>query len=209
MTVIIVGSGPLSAEIRGADIDAHTVVRMWNCEWQSSERYGSRYDYGLITRIEDAEKAVRLPTQSWFLYNVPHEPLSAQLNGIAVTHWNHIPWLKKARSMNARTYGKAFKFTRGFVAVAQTIHHLRPKRIVIVGMDVLRNGATSAKYYDIEALPYYVSKHPRLAAGLPHWADDEMPPGRDYLGPHDFKVEAALVRSLAAETGTALDWRSA
>ena len=206
MTVVVVGSGPWSGN--RTDIDGHPVVRMWNHEWQPADRYGTRYDYGLITIEQDARCASRCPAVSWFFYNTAHEPAVSEINGGAVVTLKHHRWLQRATELGARpgTPGKAIKFTRGFAAVAGAIDQLRPGRVVIIGMDLLRDGATPSKYYDPAALPYYVNRYPSLAKANPAWAADTMPEGWLRDGPHDYSVEAVLIRALAAEAGTEIAW---
>jgi hypothetical protein len=204
-TVVVIGSG-VADTVRCA-VDDHTVVRMWDWDWQPPDRYGSRFDYGLITTTQDTKDAVRLPTKAWFFYNVPHEPLISVLNGIDVIAWDHAPCFRRAIALGARsTNGKAVKFTRGFAAVAATLTFLRPKRVVVIGMGILCNGVTGSRYYDSAALPYYVNHYPNMAKVNPQWAANELTAGLVREGPHDFSTEAVLIRELAAETGALLIW---
>lgn len=206
-TVIVIGCGPVGADLRGADIDKHPVVRMWNHEWQPADRFGSRYDYGMITTTKDAQIAARRPKKSWFLYNVPHEVVISSVNDVPVIVFDHMPWYVKAKIIGATPASKkALKFSRGFAAVAGVIEHLNPKLIRCIGMDVLKNGVTSSKYYDPDALPFYVQSYPKLAAAVPEWAADEIPAGRIRNGPHDFWAESLMIRELAAEAGTEIVW---
>src|SRR4051812_15393687 len=82
-TIVVIGSGPTSPGLRSAFVDGHPVVRMWNHEWQPVERYGTRYDYGLITTNDDARLATRRPASGWFFYNVPSETVAQKINGDA------------------------------------------------------------------------------------------------------------------------------
>jgi hypothetical protein len=209
-TVVVIGAGPTSPQLRAADIDIHPVVRMWNHEWQPTDRYGSRFDYGVITTTQDARDAVRAPARSWFFYNVPHEQVSSgHLGGAGLVVLDNERWFRRAVALGAKSGSrKALKFTRGFAAVAAVIEHVRPERILVVGMDVLRTGATGVRYYDPAALPWYVRRYPQLAVVDPQWAADEMPPGLPRLGPHDFSAEAVLIRQLAAEAGIEIVWDS-
>lgn len=195
--------------MRGADVDGHEVLRMWNHDWQPAERYGSRYDYGLFTSTEDAQCTSKQPTRSWFFYNIPHEKAVFNINEKPVITLDHDRWYRDAKKLGAEpeTSKKALKFTRGFAAVAAAIEHLRPSRIIGIGLDILRNGMTGVRYYDDAALPYYVKAYPLLARAIPRWAKDEMPVGQRRDGPHDYGVEAALVRLVAAEAGVELAWQ--
>jgi hypothetical protein len=191
----------------GADIDKYPVVQMWNHDWQSADRYGSRYDYGLATTLRDARDASRRPTKAWLFYNVPHEKAVQTINGDPVIFLDHMSWYKKAALHGARSFcNRALKFTRGFAAVAGVIQCLKPKRIIVIGMDVLCNGVTGVRYFDADALPFYVESYPQLAQNLPLWASNEFPSGLRGDGPHDFSAEAAVIRELAAEVGTKLVW---
>lgn len=208
-TVVVIGSGPTDPGMLGARVDSHTVVRMHNHVWQPVERYGSRYDYGLITSLQDAEDAhlaARRPAQSWLFYNVPGEQVVSEIHGNAVVLWEHKRWFHRAMAQGAQPGSpRVLKFTRGFAAVAATIEHLRPRRVVVLGMDILRNGKTGARYYDPAALPWYVKRYPRLAK-RPAWSSDTMPVGCRRDGPHDYEAEAALIRELASEAGVELVW---
>lgn len=204
-TVVVIGSGP-APELCGEKVDEHTVVRMWNHEWQPVERYGSRYDYGFITTMQDAEDALKCPAKSWLFYNVPSNHRVSEVNGKPVVLWNHRRWFDRAMARGARSAsGKPLKFTRGFAAVAATIEHLRPRRVVVIGMDILRNGATGLRYYDPAALPWYVKRYPGMTR-VPGWAADEMPAGVLREGPHDYDAEASLIRVLADEAGVEIVW---
>lgn len=206
MTVVVIGSGPADPDMCGAKVDRHTVVRMWNHEWQPVERYGSRYDYGFITTVQDAHDDIRRPAKSWLFYNVPSNHPVSEVNGKPVVLWNHRRWFDRALAQGARSAsGQTIKFTRGFAAVAATIEHIRPRRVVVIGMDILRNGATGPRYYDPAALPWYVERYPGLKK-IPGWAADEMPAGVPREGPHDYHAEAALIRALAAEAGVEIVW---
>lgn len=210
-TAIVIGSGAGPEEPRGAEIDRHLVVRMWNHEWQSSDRFGSRYDHGLITTLDDVQRATRRPAKSWFFYpatkGTRREATVAKIDDVDVIVLNHVRWSIKAHALKAKSAdGRGLKFTRGFVAVAGAIECLRPRRIIVIGMDVLRNGATSGKYFDRAALPFYVNSYKKLAMARPDWAADELPAGLTGEGPHDYAVEAVLIRALAAEAGTEIVW---
>lgn len=205
-TVVVVGCGP-AGQSSGKEIDRHPVVRMWNHEWQPADRFGSRYDYGMITARESALIAAKRPKKGWFFYNVPHEDEVSKIEDVPVIVLDHMRWYRHPAAQGAKPGGpKALKFSRGFAAVAGVIEHLRPKRILAIAMDVLCNGVTSAKYYDEAALPYYVKSYPNLAKISPAWAADEIPAGRVRNGPHDFQMEANLIRALAAEAGVELVW---
>ncbi len=205
-TVVVIGSGP-AGSISGKDIDRHPVVRLWNHEWQPADRYGSRYDYGLITTTDDAHSAARRPENAWLFYNVPHEKAVSSIDGKTVVALDHLRWFKKAQEKGARPAApRALKFTRGFAAVAGAIEYLRPRRVIVVGMDILRNGVTGSRYFDPAALPFYVKAYPLLARARPDWASDEMPAGWLRDGPHDYSAEAVLIREIAAEAGSELVW---
>jgi hypothetical protein len=211
-TVVVIGSGPASSGMVGASIDRHRVVRMCNHDWQPADRYGSRYDYGVITSLDDARAASRRPAKAWFFYPPSKgtrrdAAALSQIDGTDIIVVNHEKWFAQAMQMGAKSAtSRALKFTRGFAAVAGSIECLRPKRVVIVGMDILRNGATGAKYYDPAALPFYVQAYPNMATSWPAWAADELAAGVTRDGPHDYAAEAALIRKLAAEAGTELVW---
>jgi hypothetical protein len=206
-TVVVIGPGPSDHGMLGAYIDSHPVVQMWNHEWQPVDRYGSRYDYGLTTRMSDFQGASRTPGSAWFFYNVPHEQNPAAFNGKPVVVLDHARWQTRADALGARSaHGRGFKFTRGFAAVAGTIEHLAPRRVIVIGMDLLRNGVTGSRYYDPAALPFYLKSYPALAKAVPKWASDELPAGKLRDGPHDFSVEAVLIREIAAKAGTEIVW---
>jgi hypothetical protein len=205
-TVVVIGSGPTDPEMCGQKVDSHTVVRMWNHEWQPVERYGARFDFGLITTMQDAHDAPMRPAKSWLFYNVPSNPLVPEVNGKSVILWNHRRYFDRAIAQGARSVsGRTVKFTRGFAAVAATIEYLRPQRVVVIGMDILRNGVTGARYYDPAALPWYVKQYPGMTR-IPGWEANEMPEGVSREGPHDYGTEASLIRALAAEYGVELVW---
>lgn len=207
-TVVVIGSGPGPSTMSGADIDRYPVVRMWNHEWQPADRFGSRYDYGLITRTDDVCSASRRPNKSWLFYNVPHEPEVEKIDGHAVTFLNYRRWYAKAEAIGAKaaSENRALKFTRGFAAVAGTIDCLRPRRVIVIGMSILRDGETGSRYFDPAALPFYIKSYPRLARSQPLWAADQMPPGIRGEGPHDYFAESLVIRDIAAEAGTEIIW---
>lgn len=205
-TVVVIGSGP--ADVLGDEIDRFPVVRMWNHEWQPAERFGSRFDYGLITSTDDAMAAQKKPARSWLFYNVPHHRKAASLKGRPVVFLDHMSWYRKAWAYGARPEDprRALKFTRGFAAVAGAIQTLRPKRIIVVGMTLLHDGVTGSHYFDQAALPFYVAAYPQMAKHIPIWAEDKIPAGLRGEGPHDYTAEAAVIRELAAEEGVELVW---
>jgi hypothetical protein len=206
-SIVVIGPGPVSPGMLDAYTDGDPVVQMWDHDWQPVDRYGSRYDYGLITRTGEAHAASRTPEVAWFFYNVPHEKAPSSINGKPIVVLDHVRWQVKADALGAKSgNGRGFKFTRGFAAVAGAIEHLSPRRVIVVGMEVLRNGVTGSRYYDPAALPFYVKSYPVLAKACPEWAADEMTAGCLRAGPHDYSAEAVLIRELAAEAGVELVW---
>ncbi len=206
--VVVIGAGP-AASVRAEDIDCHTVVRLWNHDWQPAERYGTRYDYGVITNTQYALDASRLPSKAWIFYNVAGQNVVKEIGETPVMTVDKVRWFTRAEAMGARSAdGRGLKFTRGFAAVAGAIDCLRPRRIVVIGMNILRDGVTGPKYYDKAALPFYVKAYPAMAHLLPQWAADEMPIGLRGEGPHDYTAESKLIRQLAAEAGVELVWES-
>ncbi|MBI3150075.1 MAG: hypothetical protein HYZ17_16345 [Betaproteobacteria bacterium] len=205
-TVVVIGAGP-AGQVSGEEVDRYPVVRMWNHDWQPAERFGSRYDYGLITRTDDVGLASRRPGK-WLFYNVPNEPEVSNIDGTPVVMLDKSSWYSRAQAHGAKPGSprKGLKFTRGFAAVAGTIDRLRPRRIVVIGMSILRDGVTGARYYDPDALAFYVKSHPGMAAHIPGWAADEMPAGVRGEGPHDYFAEAAVIREMAAEAGVEIVW---
>lgn len=210
-TVVVIGSGPSPSGISGGEIDRHPVVRMWDHDWQPAERYGSRYDYGLITNERNPLRASRRPDKWWFFYNVPHLPPVTSFDGVPVVEMDHATWYRKAIAHGAAPGHprRALKFTRGFAAVAGVIDHLRPKRVIVIGMDILRNGFTGSRYYDPAALPFYIRAYPNMARGIPKWAAEQMPAGVRADGPHDYYAESKVIRDLSAEAGVEIVWECA
>jgi hypothetical protein len=180
---------------------------MWDHEWQPVDRYGSRYDYGLITNTLNLDRASRRPAKAWFFYNVPNQP---EITGYPVFTLDRKRLTDRALAQGARSgNSKVLKFTRGFAAVAMAIERLKPRRVVVIGMQQLRDGVTGSRYYDPAALPWYVERYPLAAANIPGWAADEMPAGLIRVGPHDYAAESALIRLMAAEAGTEIVWDNA
>ena len=205
-TVVVIGSGP-AGSVSAEAIDCHPVVRMWNHEWQPVDRYGSRYDYGLITRTAEIRPGARRPGK-WLFYNVPNGPVGPSIDGTAVIVLDAGQWYSKAKAHGA-TPGHPhdrLKFTKGFAAVAGVIECLRPRRIVVIGMSILRDGVTGPKYYDPAALPFYKKLYPNMTANLPKWAADEMPAGLRGDGPHDYFTESIVIREMASEAGIEIVW---
>jgi len=204
-SVVVIGNGP--AQVSGQDIDRHTVVRMCHHEWQTVDRYGERYDYGLITRTSEISADARRPGK-WLFYNVPGEPTTPSIDGTPVVMLDARGWYRKAKEHGAIPGDphRGLKFTKGFAAVAGVIERLRPRRVIVIGMNILRDGVTGLKYYDPAALPFYKKMYPNMVVGIPKWAADELPAGLRGEGPHDYFTEAAVIREIASEAGIELVW---
>ena len=156
--------------------------------------------------MDYANEAKKRPSKAWFLYS--HKNTARDADGVRVDVLNHEQWFAKAAAHGAKpgSADRALKFTRGFAAAAGAIQCLKPRRLIVIGMSILRDGVTGSKYYDPAALPFYIKSYPAMAFRLPDWAADTMPPGLRGEGPHDYFAEAVIIRELADEAGTEIVW---
>lgn len=201
--VVVVGHGP-SAEGRGlgSEIDRHVVVRMWNNHWQSRTDYGSRYDYGLFCPPLPDHKTK--PAKGWWVYDVMNPGTAngfypCPIGGLTITRLPFEPWTARAVAMGGEAEGRRFKLTRGCAAACAAIELLQPERLVLVGLDMLRAGATvSPRYGSAAQLDF-----DQTMVGRDHVF---KPAGERREGAHDLEVEGKLVADMAAERKIEIVW---
>lgn len=202
-TVVVIGDGPSPEGMCWGDkIDAQDrIVRLYNHEWQRTKDYGTHYHHGVITSIKDPWRAWRRPTLSWFYFKSSgaSDGDVREINDVAVVRLDHDKWHARALAMGGKAREKSLKLTRGFAAAAGAIETLRPKLLYLIGMDMLRTGATMSPRYAMAASAWRDQVYP----GVPQEA---QPAGSRHEGPHDYEVESALLASLAVEARAEIAW---
>ncbi len=204
MSVVVVGDGPSGEGTGwGSFIDEQSaVVRLWNHHWQPPADYGRRYDYGLITAPRNAQNAARNPARKWWYYDVYSKTNGTynRLHGLDVDVLPHKQWLSELEQLGAKSEnGKPLKLARGFAAALATACLLKPQRMFMIGMDMLRDGVTTSPRYGTAATSY-------RNATMPGHALELVDAGLEREGPHDYTAERALFDAKAAEHGIEIQW---
>lgn len=202
-TAVIVGHGP-SPKGRGwgKHIDAaETVVRMFDCGWQSPEDYGTRYDIGVVTLAARqlnwfATEATRRPAL-WWLYRQDGAWFSVK--GETPQEMFTVDQDRQtALDIGAQTLGGNFALTRGTAAACNAIRRLGVGTVVLVGFDEVRARRFSQQPYSPECLAHMQRRPdcPTIGADMTARAPDQT----QTLG-HDVSVEMDVIMKAAAECG--------
>lgn len=173
---------------------ASQVIRMWNWHWQSTDDYGSRYDWGVI-------EAHKVTIRDWMAHN-QRQPAKGWIASLLMRYRGmdqELPpsarlvdqenWLKMQRP-DDRGCGETgrWQLTRGGIAACWAIMNAEPgDRVVLVGFDVIRAGVSMAveKAFSLE----YTQ-----SSGF--WGLDGWKAGDTKSGNHDYPAERRLIEFL-------------
>lgn len=197
-TAVVIGHGPSpSGKGWGRQIDAAvTVVRMFNCSWQSAEDYGTKYTAGLITA--DARSIdwlhrfpVRRP-EAWWVYS-PQGAVFTMAGDVPQDLITLHDERLDAVVIGAKTTGHTYAFTRGTAAALHAISK-NPDRLVLVGMDEVAAGQFSATAYSDHC-------HADMARNSDLRVNEPRPGGQVRSDCHDLSIEMAIIRAAAERNG--------
>jgi hypothetical protein len=190
----------------GTRIDAcDFVFRLFDWEWQSTEDYGRKYDFGFycasyahINCMPQRSKA--RPTIAWIAEPVidEHQTLAvATLKPPPPTHIiEAMAWRKIGRELGGDGCDGRFTQSRGTLTACWAIEYVDPgSTVVLVGFDNVR---------EHRCIPLKDAVPPEYLA-LPHvtvsYSDVGYPRenGQTKYRPHDFAVEEGIIQAVAAQ----------
>lgn len=199
--VAIVGHGKSTeGQGWGGRIDsADTVVRCWDCHWQSPADYGARYDYGLFE--------VHPGLMATFHQYRKRTPACGYVGSLlAATDQKILPhpteivdqtrWTKEAQSLGGVGATGRLQFQRGTIATCWAIERAkRGDEIIAVGFDntFARRTLTVKAGYS----PVYLAEPSTFS--FRGYIEDAPK-----YGNHDFTIERPFLEMLAARHGVGL-----
>lgn len=200
MAIVVIGHGR-SPEGRGwgEKIDACTVIRCWDWEWQSLADYGERYDYGVLALIPFSirpflETTKSMPAVGWLGYARARDPIDmSRLPKMQIID-------QRYRDLAVKELGAkpSFNLTRGCAAACWAID-AADDSVVLVGFDNLK----VRKALELEdAFPDPVKEN--WDQWHPGWRGKLYNTHRQ--GSHDIAVERPLLEHLARDRGVKLNF---
>jgi hypothetical protein len=201
--IAVIGHGK-SPEGRGwgKRIDgALWVIKMWNCQWQTAEDHGARYDWGLIETHRKLMKLWRennqhTPSMGWLVsildrYQGWQAEVPKPARFIEQTSWLRKDWAIAIGGCGAT--GK-WELTRGGLAACWAIEHAPPgEEIVLVGFDNLH----AQHYLPLDVGFSQVYQDDPMGC----WIYPSYVPEGTKDGNHDVVAERKLVEIMTARRG--------
>lgn len=198
IATVIVGHGKSAVgKGWGTRIDrALRVIRMWDCQWQDANDYGTKYDlgvfeigHGMIKKWRSMNE--RQPKDGWLASVCSSE------RAIGLPDFTMIvdqgKWNQDAMAMGGRGATGRLQFQRGVVAACWAIENSRRRdRIILVGFDNVSARKALSKE---DGFPEEYLKQPTTF----HFNGYVV--GAERYGNHDFSIEGAFLQKLAREHG--------
>lgn len=195
---VIVGHGRSPEGKRWADrIDAsEIVVRMWDCQWQWPDDYGTKYDYGLLCAHPSYMRDFwahnrREPAIGWVASDYACQVDLPERTQVV----DQAPWCRVGRAMGGVGDSGDLKLTRGCIAACWAISSKVAEKIVLIGFDNIEAGIS---------LPVEAAFGPEYRGNPGTFSFERYLGGRIRHGNHDFAIERPLMAHLATEAGVSL-----
>jgi len=161
MRVAVIGHGPSPRGMGwGEQIDScDFVIRMFDCAWQESADYGTRYDAGVVTMSYRSlrwftQEATRKP-KSWWVHREAGAwfPFStAAPQAFMDTSEFRDSGLSILKDHKIAHNPSLFSLTRGTAAACWAIKTLSPHTLIMVGFDEVMSGQYTPEPYSPECL---------------------------------------------------------
>jgi hypothetical protein len=205
MKIAVIGHGPSPVgQGWGWEIDrCDAVWRFWDCHWQDPADYGTRYDIGLFTAVPGELKFFRRHRRrdpgAWFAYDLRGLYRNGHVEPLhqPVVSFDARPWVEQARRLGGRGAGGRLELSRGCAASMMAMTAGKTDRLILVGLDAIRDGNLPADHYpeDFKACIRETGR----TMNLSHLGTR--------TGSHDWAVERKLIEASGLAHDCAIEWR--